>query len=245
MDIIPIAASLIASLSTGAGALPIILKRQFSEDALDTMLGFSAGIMLAAAAFGLLTPSIRIGGHLTAALGLMTGAIFLHIIDRFIPHFHPVAGLEGPKSRFSKHWLFIFAMTIHNFPEGLAVGVGFGTGDIAIGMSVAVAISMQNAPEGLAVAIPLLREKYNRIKAIGYATLTGLVEPIGAFLGLMFMSITDSILSLGLAFAAGSMLFVVMDEMVPESHKKGFGRKATFGLLIGFTVMILFNSLFH
>jgi len=237
-------ASLLAGLATGAGALPIYLGKQFSDDTMDVMLGFSAGVMLAATAFSLLVPSISLGGPFIAVLGFIMGTVVIHFIDQIIPHFHPVAGPEGPSSNLSKIWLFIIAITIHNFPEGFAVGVSFGGGDIASGLIVATAIGLQNAPEGLAVALPLLREKYSRAKALGYSTLTGLVEPFGGFLGLVLVSLAHSILPLGLAFAAGAMLFVIIDEMVPESHRKGFGHKATFGLIAGFAIMMLLDSMF-
>ncbi|MCS7117155.1 MAG: ZIP family metal transporter, partial [Nitrososphaerales archaeon] len=149
-----------------------------------------------------------------------------------------------PSSRLPRIWLMIIAMTIHNFPEGLAVGISFGTGNIATGLLIATAIGLQNIPEGLAVALPLLREKYSFLKAFGYATLTGLVEPLGGLFGLTLASISHSFLPWGLAFAAGAMLFVVIDEMVPESHKKGFGREATFGLIAGFITMMFLDSIF-
>ncbi len=237
-------ASLLAGLATGAGALPMILVKRVPESMLDVLLGFAAGVMLAATAFSLLVPAIDLGGPLISAVSLGIGALAIHLIDRFVPHFHPVAGVEGPPSRLSRVWLMIIAITIHNFPEGLAVGVSFGTGDIAAGLIIAVAIGLQNMPEGLAVALPLLREKYSVFKAIGYATLTGLVEPLGGLLGLALVSVSNSFLPWGLAFAAGAMLFVVADEMVPESHRKGFGREATFGLITGFIIMMLLDSIF-
>lgn len=242
--LIGFAASLLAGLATSAGALPALIGKQFSDDTMDVMLGFAAGVMLAATTFSLLVPSISLGGPTTAVIGLIIGALTLHFIDRFIPHLHPVAGPEGPPSRISKLWLFIIAITIHNFPEGLAVGVSFGVGDVAGGVVVATAIGLQNAPEGLAVALPLLRENYSKFRSIWYATLTGLVEPLGGILGLALVSFAHSLLPWGLAFAAGAMLFVVIDEMVPESHKKGFGRKATFGLISGFAIMMFLDSLF-
>lgn len=239
------AASFIAGLATGAGALPTIFVREVSDNVLDVMLGFAAGVMLAATAFSLLIPAIELGGPLISAVSLGAGALAIHLIDQFIPHFHPVAGTEGPSSRLSRIWLMMIAITIHNFPEGLAVGVSFGAGDIAAGLIIATAIGLQNMPEGLAVALPLIREKYSVSKAIGYATLTGLVEPLGGLLGLMLVSVSHSFLPWGLAFAAGAMLFVVADEMVPESHKKGFGREATFGLVAGFIVMMLLDFIFR
>lgn len=236
-------ASLLAGLATGAGALPIFFKKNFSDDMLDVLLGFAAGVMLAATVFSLLVPAIELSDPLVAMISLIMGALLIHFIDRFVPHVHPVAGPEGPPSRLSKLWLFIIAMTIHNFPEGLAVGTSFGSGDVASGLIVATAIGLQNAPEGLAVAIPLVRENYSKGRSIWCATLTGLVEPLGALLGIALVSLAHSILPWGLAFAAGAMLFVVIDEMVPESHRKGFGRKATFGLIGGFAIMMFLDSL--
>jgi ZIP family zinc transporter len=237
-------ASLLAGLATGAGALPVLLTRRISDKLLDVMLGFSAGVMLAATAFSLIVPAIDISGPLVVVLGIILGALVLHLIDRFVPHFHPALGAEGPASHLSKVWLFVLAITIHNFPEGLAVGVSFGSGDIAAGSVIALAIGLQNMPEGLAVALPLVREGYSRRKSLLYGTLTGLVEPLGGLLGVTLITVFQPILPWGLAFAAGAMLFVVSDEMIPESHKKGFEREATFGLIAGFVVMMLLDTLF-
>jgi len=237
-------ASLAAGLATGAGALPVLLTRRISDRLLDVMLGFSAGVMLAATSFSLIVPALDLGGPWVAVFGLILGALVLHLVDRFIPHFHPIIGAEGPPSKLSKVWLFVIAITIHNFPEGLAVGVSFGSGDAAAGLVIALAIGLQNMPEGLAVALPLLREQYSRSKSLGYATLTGLVEPVGGLLGVALISVFQPILPWGLAFAAGAMLFVVSDEMIPESHRKGFAREATFGLIAGFVVMMFLDTLF-
>ena len=246
LDIITLGfvASLAAGLATGAGALPVLFTRHVSDRLLDVMLGFSAGVMLAATSFSLIVPAIDLGGAWVAVFGLILGALVLHLVDRFIPHFHPIIGLEGPPSKMPKVWLFVIAITIHNFPEGLAVGVSFGSGDAAAGLVFALAIALQNMPEGLAVALPLLREKYSRTKALGYATFTGLVEPIGGLLGVALISISQPILPWGLAFAAGAMLFVVSDEMIPESHRKGFAREATFGLIAGFVIMMFLDNFF-
>ncbi|MEM1546314.1 MAG: ZIP family metal transporter [Candidatus Methanomethylicia archaeon] len=238
-------ASILAGLATGVGALPVILVRKVSDSVLDILLGFAAGVMLAATAFSLLVPAIELGGPLVSAISLGIGALVIHFIDCFVPHFHPVAGAEEPSSKLPRVWLMIVAITIHNFPEGLAVGVSFDTGDIAAGLVIATAIGLQNMPEGLAVALPLLREKYSVFRAIGYATLTGLVEPLGGLLGLILVSISHYFLPWGLAFAAGAMLFIVADEMVPESHRKGFGREATFGFISGFIIMMLLDSIFR
>jgi ZIP family zinc transporter len=238
------AASLIAGLATGAGALPVLFLKKVSDRILDVMLGFSAGIMLAATFFSLIIPTIDLGGVWVAVAGIILGAIALHLVDRFIPHFHPALGAEGPPSRLSRVWLFALAITIHNFPEGLAVGVSFGSGDVASGLVVALAIGLQNMPEGLAVALPLMREGYSRGRSLWYGTLTGLVEPVGGLLGVALVSIFHQILPWALAFAAGAMLFVVSDEIIPESHRKGFERQATFGLVAGFIVMMLLDCLF-
>jgi len=237
-------ASLLAGLATGAGALPVLFTRKVSDKLLDVMLGFSAGIMLAATFFSLLVPSIDLGGVWVAVLGITLGAVVLHLVDRFIPHFHPALGVEGPTSRLSRVWLFALAITIHNFPEGLAVGVSFGSGDISAGLVVATAIGLQNMPEGLAVALPLLREGYSRRRSLWYGTLTGLVEPVGGILGIALVSIFHPVLPWALAFAAGAMIFVVSDEIIPESHRKGFEREATFGLIAGFIIMMLLDCLF-
>ena len=237
-------ASLLAGLATGAGAIPVLFTRQISDRLLDVMLGFAAGVMLAATSFSLLVPAIDLSGPLVAVSGLVLGALVLHLVDRFVPHFHPALGAEGPPSKLSRVWLFVLAITIHNFPEGLAVGVSFGGGDVAAGLVIALAIGLQNMPEGLAVALPLLREGYSRRRALWYGTLTGLVEPVGGLLGVAVVSISTPILPWGLSFAAGAMLFVISDEMIPESHSKGFAREATFGLITGFVIMMLLDSLF-
>jgi len=238
------AASLLAGLATGAGALPVLFTKKVSDRMLDIMLGFSAGVMLAATFFSLIIPTIDLGGVWVAVAGIILGAITLHLVDRFIPHFHPALGVEGPPSRLSRVWLFALAITIHNFPEGLAVGVSFGSGDVASGLVVAMGIGLQNMPEGLAVALPLLRERYSRRRSLWYGTLTGLVEPVGGLLGVTLVSVFHQILPWALAFAAGAMLFVVSDEIIPESHRKGFERQATFGLVAGFIVMMLLDCLF-
>jgi len=237
-------ASLAAGLATGAGALPVLFTKKVSDKLLDVMLGFSAGVMLAATSFSLIVPAIDLSGPWIAVFGIILGAFVLHLIDRLVPHFHPVLGAEGPPSRLSRVWLFVLAITIHNFPEGLAVGVSFGIGDIAAGLVIATAIGLQNMPEGLAVALPLLREGYSRRKSLWYATLTGLVEPIGGLLGIILVSVFHPILPWGLSFAAGAMLFVISDEIIPESHRKGFEREATFGLIVGFVLMMLLDCLF-
>jgi ZIP family zinc transporter len=238
---IGLAASVLTGLATGLGAIPVLFTKKISDRLLDVLLGFSAGVMLSATCFSLIVPAIDMSGPLIVVAGIALGALTLHLLDRFVPHFHPASGPEGRPSNLPKVWLFVIAMTIHNFPEGIAVGVSFGNGDIALGLSVAIAIALQNMPEGLAVALPLVREGYSRGKAFWYATLTGLVEPLGGIIGLALIAFILPIQPWGLAFAAGAMLFVVSDEMIPESHKKGFEREATFGLISGFILMMFLD----
>lgn len=239
-------------LATGVGALPVLLTRRVSERLLDAMLGFAAGVMLAATAFSLLLPAMESGsllwgpwGIAVVLAGLFLGAVFLSLMDRVIPHLHFIAGPEGPSSRLRRIWLFILAITLHNFPEGLAVGVGFGSGRLDEALVLAVAIGLQNMPEGLAVALPLLREGYSRPRALLYATLSGLAEPIAGALGVLAVQLARPLLPLALAFAAGAMLFVVSDEIIPETHRRGYQREGTFGVIVGFMAMMFLDNLFR
>ena len=246
MSLIPLGflASLAAGLATGLGAVPVLFTKHASERLLDTMLGFAAGVMLAATSFSLLIPAIEIGGVWVTVAGLAIGAIFLALMDRLVPHMHFISGREGPASHLSRVWLLILAITIHNFPEGLSVGIGFGTGNIGSATALAIAIGLQNMPEGLAVALPLAREGYSRGRSLWYATLTGLVEPVGGLIGVSVVTIARPILPYGLAFAAGAMLYVVFDEMIPESHRKGHEREATFGGIVGVGLMMVLDTVF-
>lgn len=235
-------ASLGTGLATGVGALPVLFLRDISDRTLDTLLGFAAGVMLAASMFSLLVPAIEIGGVYSAIIGLILGSAFMDLLDMLIPHMHFISGPEGPSSSLRKIWLFIFAITLHNFPEGLSVGVSFGTGDITTGLIVAIAIGLQNIPEGSGVAFPLVREGYSRPKAIFYATLSGLAEPVAGLIGVLAVTLSSSILPYALAFAAGAMIYVISDEIIPESHRKGFEKEATFGLIAGFIVMMFLDN---
>jgi ZIP family zinc transporter len=246
-------ASLIAGAATGLGALPIFVKKDFSRRTLDLMLGFAAGVMLAASSFSLLVPAFEdasvvatgwVGVFTIVGTGFLLGAAFVHLTDKYLPHEHFQKGPEGPSSKLARVWLLVIAITIHNFPEGLAVGVSFGGNDIITGVSVAVAIGLQNIPEGLAVAAPLVREGYSRKYAAVLALLTGLVEPIGGLVGVSVVTFAMGLLPYGLAFAAGAMIFVVGDEMVPESHAGGNERLATWGLMVGFIVMMSLDNVF-
>ncbi len=243
-------ASFLAGLATGVGSLPALFFKEVPDRLMSTMLGGAAGVMLAATSFSLIVPGIEHGnllwpglGVYVVAVGIIAGAVCLDIVDRLLPHEHFVIGHEGPSSRMKRIWLFIIAITIHNFPEGMAVGVGFGGGDIGNGTSLAIGIGLQNMPEGLAVALPLLGLGYSRLKAIGIATLTGLVEPVGGLLGAAAVSVFHPILPFGLSFAAGAMLFVICDEIIPETHARGRSRMATFGIVIGFVIMMSLDNL--
>ena len=252
-------ASLLAGLSTTIGAIPVLLGIDFSERNLDVMLGFAAGVMLAASAFSLLVPALEMEPIYTSwslepvlivMLGFGSGALIIHLIDKWAPHEHFIAGPEGSKDmskRLAATWLFVIAITIHNFPEGLAVGVAFGSanqpgGDIVTGLIIAIAIGLQNIPEGAAVALPLMREGYSKKETFNITLFTGLVEPIGGFIGVAAVSIALGMLGFGMAFAAGAMIFVVSDEIIPESHRKGHERAATFGVILGFMVMMFLDN---
>jgi ZIP family zinc transporter len=237
-------ASLLAGLATGVGALLVFVVRDVSEKFLDASLGFAAGVMLAATSFSLILPAIEIGGVLKTTIGLVLGTIFLIVAEKLVPHVHRVTGIKGPSTHLSKVWLFVLAITIHNFPEGMAVGVGFGGGDLAAGTTLAIGIGLQNMPEGLAVALPLVREKSTRAGAFLIALLTGLVEPVGGLLGISIVSVASVLLPYGLAFAAGAMLFVISEEIIPETHTRGNDREATIGVIIGFIVMMVLDTLF-
>lgn len=243
-------ASLAAGLATGVGALPALFLRRVSIRTMDVLLGGAAGVMLAATSFSLIIPGIEAGervrpgwGVWMVVIGMAIGAILLDRADKWLPHEHFIKGHEGPSSRLRKIWLFIIAITIHNFPEGLAVGVGFGSGDMSSATSLAIGIGLQNMPEGLAVALPLMGEGYSRWKAVAIATLTGLVEPIGGLLGVGAVTMFQPILPFGLAFAAGAMLFVISDEIIPETHTRGFARLATYGVIVGFLIMMALDNL--
>ena len=244
-----ILASTAAGLLSGVGALPAIFLKNVPDKVVNTMLGGAAGVMLAATSFSLIVPGIDHGdalwpgyGAYIVVAGMLFGAVVLDRVDKWLPHEHFFIGREGPDSKLKKIWLFIIAITIHNFPEGLAVGVGFGSGDISAGTSLAVGIGLQNMPEGLAVALPLLGLGYGRWTAVGIATLTGLVEGLGGLMGVGAVTIFKPVLPFGLAFAAGAMLFVISDEIIPETHSKGKSRLATFGVMIGFVIMMAMDN---
>lgn len=237
-----VAGTVATGFATGIGALPVLFTRRVSERVLDALLGFSAGVMLAATAFSLIVPAIELGGVGPAAGGILIGALFLAFLDHALPHTHFIKGAEGPTSHLRRVWLLIIAITLHNFPEGLAVGVGFGSGRLSEALALMVAIGLQNMPEGLAVALPLVRERWPRGRALLYALGSGMAEPIAGLLGVLAVTWMRALLPWGLAFAAGAMLYVVSDEIIPETHSRGFEMEGTWGVIIGFLVMMVLDN---
>ncbi len=243
--------SLGAGLMTAAGALPILFGRSISERTNDLLLGFAAGVMLAASFFSLILPSLDASevlygsGWVPAAIavvGLLLGAAMIYGVDRALPHQHFITGREGPVSdSLQKIWLFVIAITIHNAPEGLAVGVGYGGGDVAAGTSLAIGIGLQNIPEGLAVAVALRGERYSKATAFMIAAATGLIEPLAGLVGAAAVGVSAIALPWGLVLAAGAMIYVISHEIIPETHRHGHQDGATGGLMIGLVVMLFLD----
>ncbi|RDD61464.1 ZIP family metal transporter [Ferruginivarius sediminum] len=241
-------ASLLAGLATGLGAIPILMTVRVSAKMQDALLGFGAGVMLSASFFSLILPALEAaqaegaGRSLAATivvLGILIGAGTLAILNRVIPHEHFFTGREGRDTRvLARIWLFVIAITLHNFPEGLAVGVGFGGGNVENGTALAIGIGLQNLPEGLAVAVALLTQHYSRGYAFAVAFATGLVEPVGGLLGAGVVTLARDLLPWGMAFAAGAMIFVISSEIIPETHRRGFQHAGTTGLMIGMVLML-------
>jgi len=244
-------ASLGAGLMTGLGALPVLFGRTLSRRASDGLLGFAAGVMISASFFSLLLPALdaaqEAGTGLwaaagIAAAGLALGAAAVHLMNEALPHEHFAGGREGAAAvAMGRIWLFVIAITIHNFPEGLAVGIGFGGGDVANGIPLATGIGLQNAPEGLAVAVALRGQGYRARDAFLVALATGLVEPVGGLLGVAAIHASAAVLPWGLAFAAGAMLYVISHEIIPETHRNGHQNVATAGLMIGLILMMVLD----
>jgi ZIP family zinc transporter len=244
-------ASLAAGAMTAVGALPVLFGKKVSAKVEDTLLGFAAGVMLAASFFSLIFPAIAIAEDLTgsvtaaaaiAVAGFILGAAVIALANEWIPHRHFVQGPQGPAGAVShKVWLLVAAITIHNFPEGIAVGVGFAGGDTASAVSLAVGIGLQNAPEGLAVGVALRAEGYGRGRSFLVAAATALVEPVGGFLGVGVVSLFQPLLPWALTFAAGAMIYVISHEIIPETHTRGYQREATAGLTLGLALMMFLD----
>ncbi|NJB69172.1 ZIP family zinc transporter [Desulfobaculum xiamenense] len=239
---------------TALGAAVVFLARDISKRVLDTMLGFAAGVMIAASYWSLLAPAIDMSEHLgtwsfvPAAVGFVGGAVFLRLVDMFLPHLHlnaPMSEAEGVSVSWKRSTLLVVAITLHNIPEGLAVGVAFGavaanieSATLAGAMALALGIGIQNFPEGMAVSVPLRREGMSRFKSFWYGQLSGMVEPIAGVIGAAAVFYARPILPYALAFAAGAMIFVTVEEVIPESQNSDNGDLATMGVIFGFTVMM-------
>lgn len=222
------------------GALLVLIWRNPSERFLNSALGLAAGVMLAASFTSLILPGIEYGGIGPVIVGIVLGAAVLIAADNFVPHLHMVKGHEGPENpRVKAVWLFILAITLHNMPEGLAVGVGFGAGDIRNAVALMLAIGIQNIPEGFAVAVSALSVG---MSSYFYASLAGiragLVEIPLALLGVLAVSAMEPILPYSMGFAAGAMLYVISNEIIPETHRSGYHRQATIGIIAGVIIML-------
>ncbi|MDE7241745.1 ZIP family metal transporter [Desulfovibrio sp.] len=253
-----LAAGLVTWLFTTLGAAAVFLKREFSRKTLDILLGFAGGVMLAASVWSLLNPALELAAaawgvwkFVPPAGGFLLGALLLLLLDGLTPHFHLMLGRpDGPKSELPRSFLLVLAITLHNIPEALAVGVAFGAAalDPALGMAGALTlmfgIGMQNIPEGMAVSLPLLREGMGRRKAFFIGQLSGAVEPAAALVGALLTSLALPLLPWALGFAAGAMIFVTVEEVIPEAHASGNGDAATLGLIAGFVAMMCLDVLF-
>jgi ZIP family zinc transporter len=253
----PIVQALIATLFTwgvtAAGAATVFFAKRLHQGLMDGMLGLAAGVMIAASYWSLLAPAIELSGGdwKPAVIGFLTGGVFLYVVDKILPHLHPgldISQAEGIKTSWQRSVLLVSAITLHNIPEGLAVGVAFGAAahvgvvegrEMIIGaIALAIGIGIQNFPEGLAVSMPLRREGMGRMKAFMYGQASGAVEPIAGVLGAGLVLMITPLLPYALAFAAGAMIFVVVEELIPESQQNGYSDFATLGAMLGFAIMM-------
>ncbi|WP_221932658.1 ZIP family metal transporter [Ferrovibrio terrae] len=243
-------ASVVAGFgATTLGAAPVLFLGNMKDSTRNLMLAFAAGIMLAATFFSLLLPALeqaetimqsQSGAALGVIVALLVGALTMHLAHAIAPHEHfGMKGREGANAaRLARVWLFVIAIALHNFPEGLAVGIGAASGDLSSGLGVTFGIGLQNLPEGLAVAVALRGEGYTRKAAFLVAALTGALEPLGGIVGAGALAISGGLLPWALAFAAGAMLFIISSEVIPETHRHGVERGATTALFGGFVVML-------
>ena len=231
-------ATAFTALATGVGALPVLFVGRASRRSQSVMLGFSAGIMLAAAAFSLALPALQISTVATVAGGIVIGAGVMLLIDQWLPHAHTADGAARRPGNMARIWLVVLAIALHNIPEGLAVGVAHASGATQ-GAAVTLGIAAQNLPEGLIVAWAMRTLGYSRSNSVLIAFATGFMEPIGALIGVMLLGLSAALLPWGLAFAAGAMIFVVSHEIIPESHRHGHEGHATTGVTAGFVSMLL------
>ena len=239
--------------ATVIGAIIGFAFKNLSHKFSDIILSFAAGVMLSASVLGLILPSVEYGMEygvwlalLITVVGVFVGALCLNLIDKLVPHLHKMVGEDGEShnnQKLSKVLLFVMAIAIHNLPEGIAAGVGFGSGNDTQALIIAGGIALQNIPEGMVIIGPMLSSGVSRKKTFLIAMGTGLVEVIGTLIGYFAVSIASAILPFALAFAGGTMLYVISDEMIPETHSHGAQRGATYALLVGFCLMLVFDTL--
>ncbi len=239
-------------VATALGALPALLLRSIPQHVEDTMLGLAAGMMLAATAFSLLLPGLEAGGailgHQTlgaavVVLGMVLGVLLMLGLDEFTPHEHDKTGPCGPGyERCARVWLFVFAIALHNLPEGMAIGVSFSEADLSVGLPLATAIALQDLPEGMAVALAMRGAGFPAPLAVLVSAGSGLLEPFGALVGVGLSSGMALAYPVGLGLAAGAMLFAVSHEVIPETHRNGHQTPATLGLMAGFAVMMMLDT---
>lgn len=245
-------AGLAGLIATALGALPAFLIKSLPQRIEDSLLGFAAGMMLAASAFALIMPGIEAGealfnsklmGAMIVVLGLSLGVMLMLGLDQFTPHEHDKTGPCGPGYEIcGRVWLFVFAIALHNLPEGMAMGVSFSNGDISVGLPLSTAIALQDIPEGLAVALSLRAAGAKASLAVLIAAASGLLEPVGALIGVSLSTGSAWSYPLGLGLAAGAMIFVVSHEVIPETHRNGHQTMATVGLMIGFALMMVLDT---
>ena len=212
----------------------------------DAIVGFAAGIMLAAAIIGLILPSLEEGNVWITSIGVLIGAVFLNLADKFTPHLHHITGMDqevhaDSQNSLNKVMLFVMAIAIHNLPEGIAAGVGFGSDNIANAITVAVGIALQNIPEGIIIVSPLIMAGISKKRVFLIASFTGLIEIIGTMIGFTAVTLATAILPFALAFAGGTMIYIISDEMIPETHSHGYEQMATYSLLFGFITMLIMD----
>lgn len=239
-------------VATALGALPALFLRGLSARTEDTLLGLAAGMMLAASSFSLILPGLEAGESLTGSAGLGAlavvaglglGVLLMLGLDEYTPHEHEHGGPCGAGcGRVSRVWLFVFAIALHNLPEGMAIGVAFSQADWSVGLPLTTAIALQDIPEGLAVAMALKAAGLSPARAVGVAALSGAMEPVGALLGIGLASGLALAYPIGLGLAAGAMIFVVSHEVIPETHRNGHQTQATLGLMAGFAVMMVLDT---
>lgn len=239
--------------ATVIGAALGFLFKKISHKFNDIVLSFAAGVMLAAAVFGLVLQSLEQGGRfslLVTVVGIFCGAVCVNLIDKLVPHLHRLTGMDQESHRnnnaqVNKVLLFVIAIGIHNLPEGIAAGVGFGTDNMAEALTIAGGIALQNIPESMVIIAPMIAVGMSNGRTFAIAVVTGLVEVVGTLLGYFAVSVSSAVLPFGLAFAGGTMLYVISDEMIPETHAHGNERGATFALLAGFCLMVAVDFLMN